>query len=40
MQIVHWNGDRIEFSEKGIGEPLIFVHGSASDSRTCPFASS
>lgn len=34
MPSVNVNGDSLEYAERGSGEPLVFVHGSASDYRT------
>ena len=31
------NGDELEYTEQGTGEPLLLVHGSASDYRTWHF---
>jgi pimeloyl-ACP methyl ester carboxylesterase len=37
MSRVDIDGTRLEYVEKGTGEPLVFVHGSASDYRTWQF---
>lgn len=34
MPSVNINGDLLEYTERGSGEPLVLVHGSASDYRT------
>jgi len=34
MSAITINGMSLEYKEKGTGEPLVFVHGSASDLRT------
>ncbi|MBD3289939.1 alpha/beta fold hydrolase [candidate division KSB1 bacterium] len=34
LENIEINNYRLEYSEQGIGEPVIFVHGSASDYRT------
>lgn len=34
MATVSVNGTSLDFSERGVGQPLVLVHGSASDQRT------
>jgi pimeloyl-ACP methyl ester carboxylesterase len=34
MAQVNVNGTALEYTEVGAGEPVVFVHGSASDYRT------
>ncbi len=34
MATLHLNSTTLDFVERGDGEPVVFVHGSASDSRT------
>jgi pimeloyl-ACP methyl ester carboxylesterase len=34
MVSMNINGDELEYTEQGTGEPLVLVHGSASDYRT------
>jgi len=37
MVSMNINGDELEYTEQGAGEPLVLVHGSASDYRTWHF---
>lgn len=39
MATVHIDGARLEYVERGGGEPVLFVHGSISDRRTWQFQS-